>query len=119
MKSNNEKTLPELRERLKLILSELQIRQTEFAKSLGISANYVYLLTSGKKTGISEPLARLIESTYGYSSQWILTGEGDKMTTKPVANLKATTIDKVKKLSNQDLRATAAFIRSLEDKKGS
>ena len=114
MNSSNEKTLPTLGERLKLILSELQLQQTAFAAALGISANYVYLLTSGKKAGLSEPLARLMESTYGYSAHWILTGRGHRRTAQPSADLKAETIDKVRRLSPQDLRATAAFLRSLE-----
>lgn len=116
MIADNEKTLPVLGERLKLILSDLQLKQTDFAKSLGISANYVYLLTSGKKKNISETLARLVESTYGYSATWLLTGNGNKyaapQTTEP---LKARTIRKVRNLPPKKLRAVAAFLSSLED----
>ena len=47
--------------RIRQIIRESGVKQVEFAQSLGISANYVYLLTSGRKTAISETLARLIE----------------------------------------------------------
>ena len=45
--------------RIRQIIRESGVKQVEFAQSLGISANYVYLLTSGRKTAISETLARL------------------------------------------------------------
>ena len=38
-----------LGERIKTILSERNIKQVEFAKALGVSANYVNLLVNGKK----------------------------------------------------------------------
>lgn len=38
-----------LGERIKWIIREKRLKQSEFAKSLGISANYVYLLTSGQE----------------------------------------------------------------------
>ncbi len=38
-----------LSERIKRIIHEKRLKQSEFAKLLGISANYVYLLTNGKK----------------------------------------------------------------------
>ena len=65
--------------RIKQVIREQHLKQNEFARTLGISANYVYLLTSGRKTSISEPLAKLIESTYGYSAHWLLTGEGNRL----------------------------------------
>ena len=36
--------------RIRKIIRENNLRQVEFARALGISANYVYLLTSGRKT---------------------------------------------------------------------
>ena len=38
-----------LSERIKLILSEHNIKQVDFAETLGISANYVNQLVNGKK----------------------------------------------------------------------
>ena len=60
-----------LGERIKIILCERNIKQVEFAESLGVSANYINQLVNGKKLNISETLAKLIEETYGYSYQWI------------------------------------------------
>lgn len=64
-----------LGERLLRILQEQKLKKVEFARAMGISANYVSLLTAGKKLRISDTLAKLIEITYGYQARWLLTGQ--------------------------------------------
>lgn len=107
--------LETLASRIQWIIGEKQIKQVDFARALGISANYVYLLTSGRKTTISELLARLIESTYGYSAEWVLTGKRPKTDETAYSDIKNDTIQKVKTMNSTELRAVAAFIRSLEN----
>lgn len=106
--------------RIKQVIREQHLKQNEFARTLGISANYVYLLTSGRKTSISEPLAKLIESTYGYSAHWLLTGEGNRLlqdggqNLSDDASLKNVAIQKLKQMSYKELRAVMIFIDSIE-----
>lgn len=100
--------------RMRWIIREQQIKQVEFAKTLGISANYVYLLTSGRKKTISEPLARLIENTYGYSAQWVLTGQSPGKGQVALRDLQSETIRKVKRMNVNELQAVAAFIKALK-----
>jgi len=70
-----------LADRLNLIVREQKLSKAEFARRLGISVNYVYILTgsSRKKAGrnqtISLSLAKLITSEFGYDTNWILRGE--------------------------------------------
>ena len=70
-----------LAERLNQIISEQKITKREFARRVGISENYLYILTSNsrKKTNqnktISTMLAKLIAVEFGYSAEWILNGE--------------------------------------------
>ena len=40
------------------------------------------------KNNISDTLAKLIEETYGYSAQWIITGYGDKISTPSLSATK-------------------------------
>ena len=63
-----------LGDRLRIILNERNIKQVDFAKVLGVSANYINLLISGKRGPIFDTLAKLIEDTYGYSAQWVMSG---------------------------------------------
>ena len=66
-----------LGQRIQTILKEQKIKQVEFARTLGISANYVNLIANDKKVTISDTLAKLIEESYGYSAQWVLDGSGE------------------------------------------
>lgn len=104
-----------LGQRIKCILEDKNIKQVEFAKALGISPNYVNLLVNDKKTNISDTLAKLIEETYGYSSQWIMNESGDKLISNDLSAAKQDTIKKIKRMSDNEVNALLAFINSLED----
>ncbi|ULQ60473.1 helix-turn-helix domain-containing protein [Brucepastera parasyntrophica] len=103
-----------LGDRIRIILNEQHIKQIELAEKLGISANYVNLLVNGKKTRISDTLAQLIEERYGYSSQWLLTGTGEKLVDTGISDNKIEIINRIKKMSQEEVNATMAFIHSLE-----
>lgn len=68
-----------LEDRLNLIIKEAGISKAEFARRLGVTVNYVYILTGnsreGKKPKLSPSLAKLIALEFGYNDKWILTGE--------------------------------------------
>lgn len=68
-----------LAERLNIIIAEQSITKTEFATRLGVTKNYIYILTGSlpRKTRISPSLAKLIAAEFGYNEEWILSGEGD------------------------------------------
>lgn len=70
-----------LGERLNQIISEQRITKAEFAKRVGITENYIYILTGkrqsmgDKEMKLSVSLAKLIALEFGYDEQWILHGE--------------------------------------------
>jgi len=76
-----------LSDRLNRIIQEQNITKAAFARRLGISENYVYILTGNSRSGsgqnkqISRALAKLIAIEFGYDPQWVLYGEKipDKM----------------------------------------
>lgn len=108
-----------LGDRIKVILHERNIKQIDFAESLGISANYVNQLVNGKKLNISDTLAKLIEETYGYSSNWIMTGNGEKMSSPSLSVAKSEFLKKLSKMSDDEIVALLAFANSLESVKKS
>ena len=71
-----------LADRLNQIVSEQNISKTEFARRLGITLNYVYILTGNSRPDteqnktISPALAKLIALEFGYNADWVLHGEG-------------------------------------------
>lgn len=103
-----------LGERLKIILTESNESQINFAKTLGVSAIYVNQLVNDKKTNISDTLAKLIEETYGYSAHWIMTGEGEKRAIQSFSIIKLNLLKKVQKMPEDEVMALLAFANSLE-----
>lgn len=103
-----------LGERISLILQEQKLKKVAFAKSLGISANYVSLLAGGKKIAISQTLAKLIESTYGYRTQWLLTGALPIRPDEELCSLQEDMLEKVRRMDRSELYSVDAFIKDLE-----
>ena len=70
-----------LADRLNKIISEQKITKRKFASRLGVTENYIYILTTNipsrenvnKK--ISPALAKLIALEFGYDEKWVLNGE--------------------------------------------
>lgn len=100
-----------LGDRIQIILKDRQVKQVDFAKTLGISANYANLLAKGKKDTISFTLAKLIEETYGFSAQWLINGVGDS---RVISACKAELLKKVKIMNDDEIKATLAFAITLD-----
>ena len=63
------------------IIAEQKITKAEFAKRVGITENYIYILTTNGPSRenvnkkISPALAKLIALEFGYDEKWVLNGE--------------------------------------------
>ena len=70
-----------LADRLNKIIAEQKLSKREFAKRIGISENYLYILTGNSRPDsnlnktISPMLAKVIAMEFGYDENWILTGK--------------------------------------------
>ena len=70
-----------LADRLNQIIAEQKLSKREFAKRVGMSENYLYILTGNSRPDsnlnktISPMLAKLIALEFGYDADWILSGE--------------------------------------------
>ena len=70
-----------LADRLNKIISEQKITKREFASRLGVTENYIYILTTNSPSRenvnkkISPALAKLIALEFGYDEKWVLNGE--------------------------------------------
>ncbi len=70
-----------LSDRLNKIIDEQNISKLEFARRIGVTKNYIYILTgnSRKDTNqnkvISPTLAKVIALEFGYDENWILNGD--------------------------------------------
>ena len=70
-----------LADRLNKIISDKKITKREFASRLGVTENYIYILTGNSRAGtnqnkaISPLLSKSIAMEFGYNVDWILNGE--------------------------------------------
>lgn len=69
-----------LEERLNHIIKEQGITKTEFARRIGVTENYIYILTGNSRSAskakvISPMLAKVIALEFGYDPDWVLNGE--------------------------------------------
>lgn len=69
-----------LAQRLNKIISEQGLTKVAFAKSIGVTRNYISILTSdisasARGSKLSSSLAQLIGLKYGYDPDWILYGD--------------------------------------------
>jgi transcriptional regulator with XRE-family HTH domain len=66
----------ELKYRIEFLRESKQLNKSDFTTLLGISKAYVTELESGKKTTISNSLAKLIAYEFHVNFDWLLTGQG-------------------------------------------
>lgn len=70
-----------LAERLNKIIKEQKLTKAQFARKVGVSENYVYILTGSrgndpdKPMVISASLAKLIALEFGYDADWVMNGK--------------------------------------------
>jgi len=70
-----------LADRLNQIITEQQLSKREFAKRIGMSENYLYILTGKSRPNsnlnktISPMMAKVIALEFGYDADWILNGD--------------------------------------------
>lgn len=111
----------ELKDRLQVILDEQHLKQKDLASTIKVTESYISNMLKGKRNNISEALAMLIEQTYGYSAQWILTGEGNQYSTQSnipeLSPTKKRLIAEIEKMSEAELDAVKVFIDSLDEYK--
>ena len=70
-----------LADRLNQIIAEQKLSKREFAKRVGMSENYLYILTGNSRPDsnlnktISPMMAKVIALEFGYDADWILSGD--------------------------------------------
>jgi transcriptional regulator with XRE-family HTH domain len=109
--------MSKLSDRFKIILNELNVNQTKFAEDIGISFGYINMVVNGRRTSISQRLARLIEELYGYSADWLLDDFGEKKANSLNKNCiqNDEILERLKKLSNEELYLIFNYIMTFRN----
>ena len=93
---------------IRALRREAGLKQRELAEALGVSANYISLLARGKKTQVSPTLAKLVEALYGYSAEWVMTGQGPAGGPE---RLRRQAMERIMQMTAEDLLRLKDFIR--------
>ena len=70
-----------LSDRLNKIIDEQNISKVDFARRIGVTKNYIYILTGNSRKDtdqnkvISPMLAKVISMEFEYDENWILNGD--------------------------------------------
>jgi transcriptional regulator with XRE-family HTH domain len=67
-----------LSDRMRIVINECGLKQKAFAKSIDATDSYISKLLRDE-SGMSNRTAMVIEQLYGYSKDWIITGQEPKM----------------------------------------
>jgi len=105
-----------LSDRMRIIIDECGLKQKEFAKSINVTDSYISKVLRDE-SGMSNSTAMLIEQLYGYSKNWIMTGQEPKMLAVSGRNLSVLQkriIFDVERMNEEELKALFAFIESLK-----
>ena len=105
-----------LSDRMRTIIGECGLKQKEFAKSINVTDSYISKVLRDE-SGMSNSTAMLIEQLYGYSKNWIMTGQEPKMLAVSERNLSVLQkriIFDVERMNEEELKALFAFIESLK-----
>ena len=108
-----------LKDRIKQIMKENDLKQKEFAESIGVSESYISAIVNERNRDLSKPLAMLIEEKYGYATEWTLNGTSPKMNqfskNKAFSDVHHKALRRLEKMDDSHAKAVLAFIQSLEE----
>jgi len=105
-----------LSDRMRTIINESGLKQKAFAKSINVTDSYISKLMRDE-SGMSNSTAMLIEQLYGYSKEWIISGQKPKMLSgrgRNLSVLQKKIILEIEHMNGDELRAILAFIGSLK-----
>jgi SOS-response transcriptional repressor LexA len=107
-----------LGERIQAIIKEVKIKQRDFAASLGLTEGYVSKLVNGANANISITLANLIQEKYGFNTQWVIDGTGEKYVNDGHSFLQRLALKKIETLTDSEVKAALAFLNALSEIEG-
>ena len=105
-----------LSDRMRIIINECELKQKAFAKSINVTDSYISKLLRDE-SGMSHRTAMVIEHLYGYSKDWIISGQEPKKPAgrgRDLTTLQRKIIMDVEQMNEDELRAVLAFIETLK-----
>lgn len=105
-------------ERLKILLSELDISQRQFAKRIDLDPGYFSRIVQGK-VNPPDRILLLIENVFHVNKNWLENGEGEIFSTQGISLAKKQILEMIDTLNEEQVNAVSSFLKYLtENSKG-
>lgn len=105
-------------ERLKILLSELDISQRQFAKKINLDAGYFSRIVQGK-VNPPDRILLLIENVFHVNKNWLENGEGEIFSAQVTSLAKKQILEMIDTLNDEQVNAVSSFLKYLtENSKG-
>lgn len=105
-------------ERLKILLSELDISQRQFAKKINLDAGYFSRIVQGK-VNPPDRILLLIENVFHVNKNWLENGEGEIFSAQGTSLAKKQILEMIDTLNDEQVNAVSSFLKYLtENSKG-
>ncbi len=101
-----------LQDRLKYLLTELDISQRQFAMKIGMDPGYFSRIIRGKQ----EPTERfllLVEGVFHVNKKWLESGEGPVFRDSGLSKTRKDVLALIEDLDEEQLKAVLAFLQYL------
>ncbi len=106
-------------DRVRLILKENNLKQKQFALTIGVTESYISKLLKDPNIRLSQSLAVLIEEKYGYNSEWVINGTEPKLKqiskNNSLSEIHQKALAQLEKMNDEQVKAVLAFINSLDE----
>lgn len=106
----------DIHERLKVLLSELNISQRQFAMKINLDAGYFSRIMQGKVTP-PDRILLLIENVFNVNKKWLEGGEGEIFSTQGASLAKKQVLESIDALNDEQVNAVSSFIKYLTETK--
>jgi len=106
-----------LRDRLKILLKELNLSQRQFSLKINLDPGYFSKIMLGK-VDPPDRILLLIESVFGVNKEWLEEGKGEIFSFHGISLGKKQLLATIETLTNEQADAVSAFIRYLLEEQG-
>ena len=97
-------------DRLKMLLTELDISQRQFAMKINLDAGYFSRIMQGK-VNPPDRILLLIENVFNVNKNWLENGEGEMFATQGITLAKKQVLESIDTLTDEQVNAVSSFIK--------
>lgn len=101
-------------ERLKTLLSELNISQRQFALKINLDPGYFSRIIQGKVIP-PDRILLLIANVFNVNKTWLETGEGEIFSNQGISLAKKQVLESIDSLTDEQINAVSSFIKYLNE----